>query len=84
MKSQAYSSVTAFVAHWRALETADAQLHDDDRALLAALRDVLATLRPDERAALESDANPGPAARHRERAHASLARELRTRGLLAG
>jgi len=84
VKPQAYSSVTAFVAHWRALETADAQLHDDDRTLLAAMRDVIAMLRPDERAALESDANTGAAARHRERAHANLARELRTRGILAG
>ena len=84
MTARPYSSVTAFVAHWRVLEAADAHLNDDDRKLLAAMRGAVSALRSDERAALESDVAGGSAARHRERALASLARSLRVHGLLTG
>jgi hypothetical protein len=49
--------------------------------------EIIAALRPEERAALQaaetSDGFAGATRRHRERAELRLARELRARGLLA-
>ncbi len=99
MKPGAYASLTAFLAHWRALKHASAgALNVDELARRAemdelARRDemdeIIALLRPEERAALEAasaddrSAGAGAARRHRERAEVRLARELRARGLLA-
>lgn len=79
-----YSSLAAFLAHWRALAHADA-LDNHERERLAAMREILAMLRPEELAALDQSsmlADTGATARHRERAALRLARELRARGLL--
>jgi hypothetical protein len=91
MKLDAYSSLAAFLAHWRALEHAPADdLAADELARRAAMGEIIAALRPEERAALEAVrmgaavADDGSARRHRERAELRLARELRARGLLAG
>lgn len=81
MKLDTYSSMAAFIAHWRTLAQADA-LNKDDRERLSAMREILETLRPEELAALEEPAATGATARHRERAKLRLARELRSRGLL--
>ncbi len=82
MKPDVYSSLTAFLAHWRTLARAGA-LGGDERARLAVMQEILAALRPEELAALAAPSDGGAAARHRERAELRLARELRTRGLLA-
>lgn len=82
MKLDTYSSLAAFLAHWRMLERA-AALDNSDGERLAAMREILAVLRPEERAALDEPVAAGSAARHRERAELKLARELRSRGLLA-
>lgn len=82
MKLDTYSSLAAFLEHWRMLARADG-LDPDDRERLSAMRGILATARPEELAALEDPAVTGATARHRERAELRLARELRSRGLLA-
>ncbi|HEY2525357.1 MAG TPA: hypothetical protein VGI29_09890 [Candidatus Binataceae bacterium] len=90
MKLNAYSSLAAFLAHRRALKhTGAGRLCADELARSAEMEKIIAALRPEERAALEEgDADGGAHAdgatrRHRERAEASIARELRARGLLA-
>jgi hypothetical protein len=98
MKPGAYASLTAFLAHWRALKHASAgALNVDELARRAEMEElarrnemdeIIALLRPEERAALEAasaddrSAGAGAARRHRERAEVRLARELRVRGLL--
>jgi hypothetical protein len=90
MKLDAYSSLAAFLAHWRALKHATAAaLAADELARRAEMDEIIAALRPEERAALEAANNDDKSAgadatrRHRERAELRLARELRGRGLLA-
>jgi hypothetical protein len=91
MKPGAYASLTAFLAHWRALKHASAgALSADELARRTEMDEIIAAaLRPDERAALEAahtddgSAGAGAARRHRERAEVRLARALRARGLLA-
>ena len=90
MKPGAYASLAAFLAHWRALKHASAgALTADELARRAEMDEIIAALRPEERAALEAantddgSAGAGAARRHRERAELRLARELRARGLLA-
>jgi hypothetical protein len=82
VKLDTHSSLAAFLAHWRTLARASA-LDKDDRERLSAMREILATLRSEELAALKEAAVTGATARHRERAELRLARELRSRGLLA-
>jgi hypothetical protein len=99
MKPGAYASLTAFLAHWRALKHASAGALNvdelarrnqmDELARRNQMDEIIALLRPEERAALEAasaddrSAGAGAARRHRERAEVRLARELRARGLLA-
>lgn len=95
MKLDAYASLAAFLAHRRALKHAGAGTLDvDEFARSADMEKIIASLRPEERAALEavntdapntddSSGDAGATRRHRERAELSLARELRARGLLA-
>ncbi len=99
MKPGAYASLTAFLAHWRALKHASAGALNvdelarrnemDELARRNEMDEIIALLRPEERAALEAasandrSAGAGAARRHRERAELRLARELRARGLLA-
>lgn len=90
MKLGAYSSVAAFLAHWRALKRAVVgDLAPGELARRAAMDEIIAVLRPDERAALEAaqsdniSADSGAVRRHRERANLALACALRARGLLA-
>jgi hypothetical protein len=89
MKLNAYTSLAAFLAHRRALRQAGVgRLSADELARSAEMEKIIASLRPEERAALETGADgeargDGATRRHRERAEASLARELRARGLLA-
>ena len=90
MKLDVYSSMAAFLAHWRALNHAGAgALAADELARRAGMDEIIAVLRPEERAALEAvnidggSANAGATRRHRERAELRLAHELRARSLLA-
>jgi hypothetical protein len=95
MKLDPYSSLAAFLAHWRALKYASAGVLDaDELGRCAEMEKIVAALRPEERAALEAvhtdaanaddgSASAGDVRRHRERAELRLARELRVRGLLA-
>jgi hypothetical protein len=90
MKLETYSSLAAFLAHWRALKHASADaLAVDELAGSAEMDEIIAALRPEERSALEAAttddgaASAGATRRHRERAELGLARELRQRGLLA-
>jgi hypothetical protein len=90
VKLDAYASLAAFLAHRRALRQAGAgRLSAEELARSAEMEKIIASLRPEERAALEREGaeggflGDGAARRHRERAEAALARELRARGVLA-
>jgi hypothetical protein len=89
MKLGAYSSLTAFLAHYEALRGARAtqSLHDADAETLTAMDAVVTELSDTDRAALTTSSDAplaGAAARHRARAELNLRRVLAARGLLAG
>jgi hypothetical protein len=80
-----YSSLAAFLAHYETLrKLSPAAIGAEDRNLLAAFEQLLALLRPAERAALIADSGDSAAARHRERALLRLRRELLARGAIDG
>jgi hypothetical protein len=83
VKIPAYSSLSAFLAHYHALKS-EAVRNADDENLFAEMSALVATLAPDVRAALDSPADNSSAKRHRERAELDLRRELAARGILAG
>jgi hypothetical protein len=83
VKIPAYSSLAAFLAHYRALKS-DASRGADDDQLFAEMSAVIATLAPEARAVLDSTENSASARRHRERAELQLRRELVARGIVAG
>ncbi len=75
-----YSSLAAFLAHYRMLARAD-KLTADEKARLAEMTVLLEVLEPAQREALQSQAG-GEVGRHRERALRRLRRELTARGTL--
>lgn len=83
MKIPAYSSLAAFLAHYRALKSDTARSAGDDQ-LFAEMSAVIATLAPEARAALDSTEDNASARRHRDRAELQLRRELVARGIVAG
>jgi hypothetical protein len=83
VNSPVYNSMTAFLAHWRALRNATARTPDQS-ALLAKMETAIGELEPAEREALETDATGGGAWRHRQRAQRHLIHIVRQRGWLAG
>ena len=83
MKIPAYSSLAAFLAHYRALKS-DASRGADDERLFAEMSAVIATLAPEARAALDSSEDTAGAKRHRERAELQLRRQLVARGIVTG
>jgi hypothetical protein len=83
VKIPAYSSLAAFLAHYRALKS-DASRSADDDQLFAEMSASIATLAPEARASLDSTENSASARRHRERAELQLRRELVARGIVAG
>jgi len=83
MKSAPYSSLAAFLAHYRALASAASRTSDEDR-LFAELSAAVATLSPEQRAALDSSDSTASARRSRERAELHLRRELVARGIVSG
>jgi alkylhydroperoxidase family enzyme len=83
VKIPAYSSLSAFLAHYRALKS-DASRSADDDQLLSEMSAVIATLSPEARAALDSTEDSASARRHRDRAELQLRRELVARGIVVG
>jgi len=79
----AYSSLTAFLAHYHALKSEPSR-GDDDEQLFAGMSAAIATLSPEARAALDTVEDSAGAKRHRERAELQLRRELAARGIVAG
>jgi len=83
MKLPAYSSLTAFLAHYHALKSGPSRSADDQQ-LLAGMSAAIATLAPELRTALDSAEDGARARRHRESAELQLRRELAARGMVAG
>jgi hypothetical protein len=83
VKNPAYSSLAAFLAHYRALKSG-AALGPEDERLLAEMSAAIATLAPEVRAALDSTEDTPAANRHRARAEFQLRRELVACGMVAG
>ena len=83
MKSVSYSSLAAFLAHYRALLSASSRTSDEDQ-LFAEMSAAIAILSPEQRAALDSSDSIASARRSRERAELHLRRELVARGIVSG
>jgi hypothetical protein len=83
VKIPAYSSVTAFLEHYRALKS-DPSRSPGDEQLFTEMSAAIAKLPPDTQAALNSTDDNSSAKRHRERAILQLHRELAVRGIVAG
>jgi hypothetical protein len=90
VKLPVYSSLAAFLAHCRALSTGrDAPgrtLSAQESAYLNEMERLLASLGPDERAALQTDSCPaagGSAERRRARAELKLRRVLAANSIIA-
>jgi hypothetical protein len=83
VKIPAYSSLAAFLAHYRVLKSDAARSADDDQCF-AEMSAMIATLAPDARASIDSTEDSASARRHRERAELQLRRELAARGIVAG
>jgi hypothetical protein len=81
VNAEAYTSLTAFLAHRRALRELAAR-GPDQSARLAEMETLIAELSSAERDALESGAPTGDHARHRQRAQRHLSHLLRQRGML--
>jgi alpha-ketoglutarate-dependent taurine dioxygenase len=78
-----YSSLTAFLAHWRALRALDVP-DSEQSTLLQQMEAAIAELSPGERDALQESRGVGDLTRHRQRAERHLIQILRQRGRLAG
>jgi hypothetical protein len=83
VKISKYSSLAAFLAHYRALKSDTSRSTDDDQ-LFAQMSAVIATLAPEARASLDFTENSASARRHRDRAELQLRRELAAHGIVAG
>jgi hypothetical protein len=83
VKNPAYSSLAAFLEHYRALKSA-AALGTEDERLLVEMSAAIATLAPEVRAALDSTEDTPAANRHRARAEFQLRRVLVSNGMVAG
>ena len=84
MKPPPYSSLAAFLAHYRALASSGASRTADEDRLFAELSAAIAILSPELRAALDSSDSTASARRSRERAELHLRRELIARGIVSG
>jgi len=83
VKTPPYSSLTAFLAHLRALRALTAP-SPEQAIRRAELEAAVARLAPAERDALDSADPAGATRRHRERAERHLTQILRELGSLAG
>ncbi len=75
---ESYSSLAAFLAHYRALASAKPRSAAEDRRL-EAMKALIDALGPDLATALFADSAGPVKRRHRERAELRLVRELRAR-----
>ena len=76
-----YSSLTAFLEHYRILRAAKSRDAAEEKTF-AAMTSILEALAPPERAALDGADDDSAHRRHRERALVQLAHELAARGAL--
>jgi hypothetical protein len=83
VKIPAYSSVTAFLEHYRALKS-DPSRGPGDEQVFAEMLAAIAKLPPDSKAALDSIDDNSSAKRHRDRAILQLHRELAALGIVTG
>jgi hypothetical protein len=83
VKIPAYSSLAAFLAHYRALKS-DSSRGADDQQVFVEMSAAIATLAAESRAAIDSIEDNAGAKRHRDRAELRLRRQLVARGILAG
>jgi hypothetical protein len=83
VKIPAYSSVTAFLEHYRALKSVSSRSPGDEQ-LFIEMTAAIAKLPPDNQAALDATDDTASAKRHRERAIIQLRRELAARAIVAG
>lgn len=83
MATALYSSLAAFLAHFRALES-DPSRTPQDELRLAEMSAATGVLTDDERAVLKSIGSDSAIRRRRERAEFKLRRELIARGILSG
>jgi len=83
VKNPAYSSLAAFLEHYRALKSG-VPLGPEDERLFGEMSAAIATLAPEVRAALVSTEDTHAANRHRARADYQLRRVLAARGMVAG
>jgi hypothetical protein len=83
VKTLAYSSLAAFLAHYRALRDG-ASSEPPERELLAKMEDIVGGLHPADRAALLNDGNDPATMRRRQRAERSLRPLLAGQGILQG
>jgi hypothetical protein len=83
VKNPSYSSLAAFLAHYRALKSA-ASLGPEDERLRAEMSAAIVTLAPEVRTALDSTEDTPAVNRHRTRAEFQLRRVLAARGMVAG
>jgi hypothetical protein len=82
VKAPPYSSLAAFLAHYRTLR--EAVRSDEERELLATMENVIEGLHPSDRAALLDTGVDSGATRRRQRAERSLRQLLAERGILQG
>ena len=75
-----YTSLSAYLAHWRALRNAGASVPDDP--LLSQMNQTIAEILGDEQRYLIDDAADSAASRRRERAETRLRHELIQRGVI--
>jgi hypothetical protein len=84
MDARTYSSLEAFLAHYRALRTASRRNADDELLFTTMSSLIEQVLDANERSALDSEADTGAERRHRERALLKLRRALIQKGALTG
>lgn len=86
MKPIQYSSLTAFLEHYKALKSSSS-LAPEELSIRSGMEKLIDSIGPGVRALLETEAVPsatGADLRRRQRAERELRRELLVRGVLTG
>jgi hypothetical protein len=83
VKTLAYSSLAAFLAHYRSLRDGSSS-DPQERDLLVRMEDIVGGLHPADRAALLDNSNDSATMRRRQRAERSLRLLLAGQGILQG
>ncbi|GEM_PF-3721144 len=78
-----YSSLAAYLAHWRALKAGDS-LSAKDGAILAQIDAAIGEILGPDARYLDEDCADSASRRHRDRAEAKLRRELIARDAITG